>query len=193
MRVVGINGSARKDGNTALLMGKALEALEGAGIETELVQLAGQEVKPCRACWACGGKGNCVHKDDAFFEVFEKMKASDGIVLGSPSYLANVSSRMQAVLERAAVVSDMNPGLLARKAGASISVARRAGALQAVEAMNRFFLVQQMFVVGSSYWSIAYGQLPGEAEGDGEGVATMEALGENMAHLPKSLGRMRLS
>ena len=148
MKVLGINGSARKDSNTAIMIKKAFEELEKAGIETELIQLSGEVIQPCKACWACGGKGNCVHQKDIFREVFEKMKAADGIILGSPVYSANISANMQAFLERAAVVSDMNRGMFRHKAGAAVAAARRGGALNAIDAMNHFFLLQEMFVVG---------------------------------------------
>ena len=186
MKVIGINGSARRDGNTAILLRSVLAALNDEGIETELIQLAGTEIAPCRACWACGGGRGCVQRD-GFAEVFEKMRSADGILLGSPVYLANVSSRMQAFLERAAVVCSMNPGLMKHKAGAAVAAVRRGGALNAVDAMNHFFLTNEMFVVGSTYWNMAYGRLPGEVESDGEGMANMENLGCNMAALLKAL------
>lgn len=187
MKVIGLNGSARADGNTALLLNTVFEELHRAGIETELIQLAGRDLAPCRACWACGGRGGCVQRGDAFPEIFEKMKEADGILLGSPVYSANVSARMQAFLERAAVVCDTNPGLLARKAGAAVAVARRTGALQAVETMNRFFLNHEMFLPGSTYWNVAYGQLPGDARQDVEGLETMRQLGRNFAYLLHAL------
>ena len=115
------------------------------------------------------------------------MKEADGILLGSPVYSANISANMQALLERAAVVSDMNPGLLVHKAGAAVVAARRGGAMNAVDAMNHFFLNHEMFVVGSTYWNMAYGQLPGDVEKDAEGLANMENLGKNMAYLLKAL------
>ena len=98
-----------------------------------MVELAAKVVEPCKACWACGGRGNCIHKNDCFSEVFEKMKEADGILLASPVYSANVSSNMQAVLERAAVICDMNPGLMKHKVGAAVAAVRRAGALQAID------------------------------------------------------------
>lgn len=186
MKVIGINGSARRDGNTAILLRSVLAVLNDEGIETELIQLAGTEIAPCQACWACGGGRGCVQRD-GFAEVFEKMRLADGILLGSPVYLANVSSRMQAFLERAAVVCSMNPGMMRHKAGAAVAAVRRGGALNAVDAMNHFFLTNEMFVVGSTYWNMAYGRLPGEVEGDGEGMANMENLGRNMAALLKAL------
>lgn len=187
MNVIGINSSARKDGNTAILLNKVLEELNKEGIETELIQLAGQVIEPCKACWACGGKANCVHQKDCFGEVFEKMKNADGILLGSPVYSANVSANMQALLERAAVVGDMNPGLFTHKVGAAVAAARRGGALQAVDAMNHFFLNHEMFVAGSTYWNMAYGQMPGDVLKDQEGLETMKNLGQNMVYLLKAL------
>lgn len=187
MKVLAINSSARKDGNTAMLLGRVLEELRKEGIETELIQLAGQMIEPCKACWACGGQGNCVHRKDPFREIFDKMKAADGILLGSPVYSANISANMQALLERAAVVGDMNPGLFTHKVGAAVVAARRGGALSAVDTMNHFFLNHEMFVVGSTYWNMAYGQMPGDVEKDTEGLANMENLGKNMAWLLKGL------
>lgn len=187
MKVVAINGSSRLDGNTAVVEQAVLKELEAEGVETEFVQLANKDIRPCRACFACGGKGTCVGQIDNFAEVFSSMTQADGIVLGSPSYSADMSARMKALLERAAVVADMNPGMFDRKVGASVGVARRAGSLAAMEAMNRFFLNHGMYVVGSTYWSVAYGQLPGDVSDDAEGMETMRNLGQNMAHIIKAL------
>lgn len=189
MKVLAINSSARKDGNTAILINRVFEELNKEGIETEMIQLAGEIIEPCKACWACGGQGNCVHRKDQFREIFDKMKEADGILLGSPVYSANISANMQALLERAAVVCDMNPGLLTHKAGAAVVAARRGGALNAVDAMHHFFLNHEMYVVGSTYWNMAYGQLPGDVEKDAEGLANMENLGKNMAWLLKGWNR----
>ena len=187
MKVLAINSSARIDGNTALLIQAVFEELGKAGIETELIQLAGNVVEPCKACWACAGKGNCVHKNDCFRNVFEKMKAADGILLGSPVYSANVSANMQALLERAAVVADMTPGLFTRKVGAAVSAVRRAGAVQAVDTMNHFFLNHEMYIAGSVYWNMGYGQMPGDVLKDTEGMNNMRNLGQNMAFILKAL------
>ena len=187
MKVLAINSSARKDGNTAILINTVLEELNKAGIETEMIQLAGNVIEPCKACWACGGQGNCVHRKDSFREVFEKMKEADGILLGSPVYSANVSANMQALLERAAVVADMNPGLFTHKGGAAVAAVRRGGAMQAVDTMNHFFLNHEMIVVGSTYWNMGYGQLPGDVQKDEEGLANMRNLGQNMSYLLNTL------
>lgn len=189
MKVLGINSSARKDGNTAILMEKVFEALNKEGIETEMIQLSGKIIEPCKACWACGGKRNCVHKKDQFQNIFEKMTQADGIILGSPVYTANISANLQALLERASVVTDMNrkENLFQHKVGAAITAARRGGALNALDAMNHFFMLQNMFIVGSTYWPMAYGQMPGDVQKDEEGLATMSNLGQNMAYLLISL------
>lgn len=185
MKVLGINGSARKDGNTAIIMNKVFEELNKQGIETELVQFAGQVIEPCKACWACGEQKNCVHRKDIFRETFDKMMEADGILLGSPVYSANISASMQAFLERAAVVCDMNRGSLNNKykVGASVVALRRGGALSAVDAMNHFFMNQEMIIVGSTYWNMVYGQMPGDVLKDEEGLQNMQNLGENMAYV----------
>lgn len=189
MKVLAINSSARKDGNTAILINTVFEELNQAGIETEMVQLSGKIMEPCKACWACGGRKNCVHNKDQFQEIFEKMKEADGILLGSPVYTANISANMQAFLERASVVTDMNrdADLFTHKIGAAVTAARRGGAVNALDAMNHFFLLQNMFVVGSSYWPLAYGQMSGDVREDVEGLDTMRNLGRNMAYLLKAL------
>ena len=187
MKVIGINGSARQDGNTAIIMRMVFAELEAEGIQTELIQLAGQEIHPCRACFACKGKGNCVFRDDAFSGIFAKLCAADGVLLGSPVYTANVTSRMQAFLERAAIVVATNPGLLRHKVGAAVAAVRRAGGMEAVDAMNHFLMSREMVIAGSTYWNMVYGREIGEVNGDAEGVANMHNLGRNMAWLLQRL------
>ena len=183
MKVIGINGSARKDGNTALILRLVFDELESAGIETELIQLADFEIAPCRGCFSCRGKSNCVFQDDGFCSVMEKMIASDGILLGSPVYSADVSAKMKALLERAGVVAAVNPGLLKHKVCAAVAAVRRGGGLAAVDTMNHFFLNKEMLLVGSTYWNMVYGREVGDVLSDAEGVANMKNLGRNMAWL----------
>ena len=189
MKVLAINSSARKNGNTSILIDTVFEELNKEGIETEMIQLAGQVIEPCKACWACGGRENCVHKKDQFQELFEKMKEADGIILGSPVYSANVSSTMQAILERAAVIGDMNQGILKHKVGAAVIASRRGGADNAFDTINHFFLNHEMFVAGSTYWNIGYGRMPQEVKNDTEALENMRNLGQNMAYLLKALKR----
>ncbi|WP_050638186.1 flavodoxin family protein [Candidatus Stoquefichus sp. SB1] len=190
MKVIAMNSSARKDGNTAIAINTIFEELNKEGIETEMIQLANTIINPCIACWACSHRGNCINKKDQFHEIFEKLKTADGIILASPVYSANISANMQAFLERAAVVTDMNRDTndFKYKVGAAICAARRSGAVNTVDAMNHFFLNHEMFVVGSTYWNMVYGQMPGDVQNDEEGLANMKNIGQNMAYLLNILG-----
>ena len=187
MKVLAINGSARKAGNTAILLHTVGDVLKEAGIDVEIVSFAEQIIEPCRACWACSDTGQCAHQEDPFPEIFKKMEKADGILLGSPVYAANVTANMQAFLERAAHIADTNPGFLAHKAGAAVVAARRDGALGALDTMNHFFLTHEMYIAGSLYWNVAYGQLPGDVRYDPEGMATMKSLGHSLVYLLRSL------
>lgn len=183
VKVLAINGSSRKDGNTADMLNLVLAELEKEGFETEHIQLAGSTINPCKACFACAGKGNCVFNGDAFQELYVKMTKADGIILGSPTYSADVSSILKAVIERASVVSDTNPGMFRHKVAGAVAVARRGGAMNTIDTINHFFLNKEMYLTGSTYWNIAYGRLPGDAMKDEEGVANMKNLARNMAWL----------
>lgn len=189
MKVVAINGSAREEGNTNILIRKVLNELENNGIETEIISLAEKKINPCKACFTCGGKNNCTFDNDDFNNIFNKMKDADGIILGSPVYSANISSNMQALLERSAVVIDMNPGLFTHKVGVAIASSRRGGALNTIDTMNHFFLNHEMFVVGSTYWNIGYGQMPGDVKKDEEALSNMKNLGQNMAYLMNKINK----
>ena len=188
MKALAINGSSRKDGNTADMLNVVLAELGKEGYETEHVQLAGSTVNACKACFGCAGRGNCVFGNDIFQELYDKMVKADAIILGSSTYSADVSSTLKAVIERASVVSDTNPGMFRHKVGGAVAVACRAGAMNAIDTINHFFLNKEMFVAGSTYWNIAYGRLPGEAMKDEEAVANMKNLGQNIAWL---LGRLK--
>ncbi len=187
MKVVGISGSSRKDGNTAIIINTIFEELNKAGIETELIQLADIDIQPCRACFACRGRGNCVFKDDGFCDIFSRMVKADGIILGSPVYSADVSSKMKAFLDRGGVVVATNPGMLKHKVGASVAAVRRGGGMTAVDTMNHFMLNKEMIVVGSTYWNMVYGKNIGDVGSDDEGMANMRNLGQNMAWLLKQI------
>lgn len=189
MKVVAINGSPRHHGNTAAMLKVTLAELEAQGIETELIHIGGKSVHGCTGCRQCrslpGHK--CVIEGDFVNDCIEKMVAADGIILGSPTYFADVSTEMKALIDRAGVVSRGQGDLLARKVGAAVIVQRRGGAIHAFDTINHFFLISQMIVVGSSYWNIAFGMNPGDADNDAEGVKTMQTLGQNMAWLLKRI------
>ena len=189
MKVVAFNGSARKDGNTAILLRRVLKVLETEGIETELIQLAGEQIHGCTACGVCFQVKNkqCKIVSDNVNSYIEKMAAADGIILGSPTYFSMMSSEMKALIDRAGFVGRANPDLYKRKVGASVVAVRRAGAIPTLDAMNRFFLISDMIIPGSSYWNLGIGRNRGDVEKDEEGMKTMDELGKNMAWLLKKL------
>lgn len=189
MKVIAFNGSARKDGNTAIMVRSVLHVLEEAGIQTELIQLAERNISGCKACYGCVKKknGKCAVDKDDLNEMLNRMIEADGIILASPTYFADVTSEMKALIDRCGMVSRVNGNLLKRKVGAAIVVARRGGAIHAFDSMNHFFLIGQMIVVGSNYWNMGFGLNIGEVSADQDGLDTMRVLGENMAWLLKRL------
>nr|WP_228130024.1 flavodoxin family protein [Desulfocapsa sulfexigens] len=189
MKVVAFSGSARKNGNTALLLRTALAELEAEGIETELVQLAGTEINGCIACYQCFQKkdGRCAVEKDCINDCLEKMKGADAILLGSPTYFADVSTEMKALMDRCGMVSRANDDMFKRKLGAAVVAARRAGAIHVFDTMNHFFLIGQMIVIGSNYWNIGMGREKEEVAKDEEGMNTMKVLGQNMAWALKQM------
>jgi multimeric flavodoxin WrbA len=190
MKVVAFNGSARKDGNTAILIRRVLDELEPEGIETELVHLAGHDLHGCTGCRKCAKKRDrrCSRDDDMANACIEKMLAADGILLGSPTYFSDVTTEMKALIDRCGFVAKQNGDMFRRKVGAAIVAVRRAGSTHAFDTMNHFFTINQMIVPGSSYWNVGIGLEKGDVEKDEEGLRTMKVLGENMAWLLKKLG-----
>jgi multimeric flavodoxin WrbA len=191
MKVVAFNGSARKDGNTAILIREAFREIEKEGIETEMVQLAGEAIRGCIACGRCFQTKDrrCAIDNDIVNSCIEKMAAADGIILASPTYFTDVSSEMKALIDRSGYVGRANGDLFRRKVGAAIVAVRRAGAMHAFDTINHFFLIGQMIVPGSSYWNIGIGRAKGDVEHDEEGIKTMQTLGQNMAWLLKKLAK----
>jgi multimeric flavodoxin WrbA len=191
MKVVAINGSARKNGNTAKLIEAVFSPLQAAGIETEMLQLAGREIPGCTACFKCfeNKDKRCVLKDGTVNECIEKMLAADGIILASPTYFADLTAQLKALIDRAGMVSRANDDMFRRKVGAAIVAVRRAGAIQTFDSINHFFLIGQMIVPGSNYWNIGIGRNAGEVENDAEGIKTMTVLAENIAWLLKQLAK----
>ena len=189
MKVVAFNGSARRGANTAILLGYVLGELEKEGIETELVELAGAKIHGCRACRKCSVRKDrrCSQANDVGNACIDKMDAADGILLGSPTYVADISPEIKALIDRACMVHGANGGMFRRKVGAAVVAVRRAGAIPAFDAINHFFLITEMIIPGSSYWNIGIGREPGEVEKDEEGIRTMKTLGRNMAWLLKKV------
>jgi multimeric flavodoxin WrbA len=187
MKVVAFNGSARKDGNTAILVNYVLDELKKEGIETELVQLAGKKIRGCAACYKCFDNKDqrCSVKDDVANECIEKMIEAQGMIMASPTYFADVTAEMKALIDRSGLVARANGDMLKRKVGAAVVAVRRAGSIHAFDSINHFFLITQMLVPGSRYWNMGFGLDKGEVEGDKEGLKIMKTLGQNMAWLLK--------
>jgi multimeric flavodoxin WrbA len=182
--VVAFVGSAHRDGNTAALVRHVFAPLEAAGVECELIQLAGKGAHGCTACMKCAETrdGNCAGVRDFISETcIPKALEADGIIIASPVYFADVSSETKALIDRLGYATRQGGNRLARKVGAGVIAVRRAGAIHAFDTINHLFLISEMVVVGSSYWNVGIGRAPGEVEDDAEGVRTMQRLGENMA------------
>ena len=189
MKVVAFNGSPRKKGNTSILIQSVFQELEEEGIHTELVQLAGKKIKGCIACFKCFENQNkrCAVTNDGVNECIEKMIEADGILFGSPTYFSNITAEMKALIDRAGLVSSANGFLFRRKVGAGVVSVRRAGSVFAFDALNHFFLYNQMIVPGSCYWNVGMGLEPGDVEKDEEGLNIMKVLGQNVAWLLKKV------
>ena len=189
MKVVAFNGSGRKDGNTAMLIRRVLSVLEAEGIETELIQLAGEQIRGCNACRTCFSTKNnrCIIEDDNVNAYIQKMVEADGIILGSPVYFSMMSPELKALIDRAGYVALANDYVFKRKVGAAVVAVRRAGAIPTFDAINHFFLISQMIIPASTYWNVGFGRKKGDVAGDEEGMRTMENLGKNMAWLIKKL------
>ena len=189
MKVVAFNGSPRKDGNTQTLLQTVLAEIEQEGIETEIVQLGGCNIRGCIACYKCFENRNrrCAVDKDILNECIGKMESADGILLGSPTYFANMSTEVKALIDRAGLVAKANEDMFRRKVGAAVVAVRRAGAVHTMDSINHFFTIGQMIIPGASYWNIGFGREKGQVSGDEEGMRTMQTLGRNMAWLIKKL------
>ncbi len=189
MKVTAFNGSARKDGNTAILINIALDEIKKEGIETELIQLAGTKIRGCTACYKC--KTNldrrCAVKNDELNDWIVKIEKSDGIIFGSPTYFTNVTSEMSSLINRSGLVARANDDMFKYKAAAAVVAVRRGGAIHTYDSINHYFLANHMIVPGTNYWNIGIGKDPGDVLKDEEGILTMQNLGKNMAWLIKKL------
>ena len=153
------------------------------------MNLGSQSVNGCLACMKCfeNKDGHCVQDKDALNEWVDDLAAADGIVLGTPVYFANISGQIKCFLDRAWMVARANDNMFKRKVGAAVVACRRAGAVTAFHALNAYFGISEMIIVGSTYWNMGYGREKGECLKDGEALQNMANLGKNMAWLIKSI------
>lgn len=173
-----------------MLIDTVLAELKKEGIETEQIQLGGKKIHGCTACMKCFENQNrlCSIDNDTLNAIVNKMLEADGIIIGSPTYFANVSTEVKALIDRAGLVAIANGHMLKRKVGVAVVAVRRAGATDAFDAINKFFLINQMIVPGSVYWNLGLGLGEEEVKNDEEGLNTMKILGENMAWLLRKIG-----
>lgn len=184
MKVLLINGSPRKEGNTCLALKEVAGVLNQYGIDTDIFQLGNGAVRGCIACNACDSTGKCVFADAYFDDLLAKVKAADGYIIGSPTYYAGPNGSLCALLDRLFYSSS---AYLQYKPAAAVAICRRGGASATLDRLNKYFTINEMPVVSSSYWNIAHGCDPGEVLQDAEGMQTMRVLGKNMAHVLLSM------
>lgn len=183
MKVLIINGSPRKEGNTAVALDEVRKTLEAEGIETETVHVGHKDIHGCIACGKCKETGKCVFSD-IVNEVAPKFAEADGLVIGSPVYYASPAGTMLSFLDRLFYSTPFDKTM---KVGAAVAVCRRGGASTTFDVLNKYFTICGMPVASSQYWNSVHGRLPGEAAQDVEGLQTMRTLGRNMAFLVKSI------
>ncbi len=191
MKVLAINGSPRKEGNTFKSLSIVGEKLKEHGIEMEIVQVGSMKFTGCIACNACANAKNetCPAFKDELGEIIQKAKEADGILLGSPVYFAGVNGTMKSFLDRFFKVSGANGNLLSHKVGASIAAVRRSGGIQTVDELNKYIQYSEMIMPGSNYWTVVHGGSPGEVTQDDEGMQILETLGKNMAWIIKVIAQ----
>lgn len=183
MKILAVNGSPRKDGNTAHMLRAVMSVCEESGMQTELYQAGGRQVRGCMACGGCRkNPGRCV-TDDWINELYLKMKDADAILLGSPTYFSDLTPEMKAVMDRCGYVASGEGKSLSRKVGAAVTAVRRAGGIHTLDSMQHFFLINDMIVPGSRYWNMSLAREMGEFEKDAEGMEIMRRLGENIVWL----------
>jgi multimeric flavodoxin WrbA len=185
MKVLLINGSPRENGNTFTALSEVAKTLNAEGIDTEIIHLGKKAVQGCIACGWCGRTGRCTYHDDLYYQVMRSVKDGiDGLIIGSPVYYGGPNGSLCALLDR--VFYSLGPDLQ-YKPGASVVVCRRGGASAAFDRLNKYFTILNMPVVSSQYWNMVYGQIPGQATQDEEGMQTMRTLGRNMAWMIRKL------
>ena len=183
MKVLMINGSPRANGNTAIALDEMVKIFKEEGVEVELVQIGGKDIRGCIACGTCFTKGRCAF-DDIVNELAPKFEAADGLVVASPVYYASANATLIACLDRLFYSTDFDKTM---KVGASVVCARRGGLSATFDELNKYFTISGMPVASSQYWNSIHGREAGEAAGDAEGLQTMRTLARNMTFLMKSI------
>jgi multimeric flavodoxin WrbA len=187
MKVIAINGSPRKDGNTYHALSIVGNELKANGIDFEILHIGHKMIHGCMACGKCAMNKDekCSIETDDVNEFIQQLKMADGIILGSPVYYSGVAGTMKSFLDRCFFVNGSNRNFFHHKIGAAVVAVRRTGGSSALDCLNHYFSISQMIIATSNYWNVIHGSAPGEVNQDGEGVQTMKVLGKNMAWLLK--------
>ncbi len=183
MKVLMINGSPRKEGNTYTALHEMEKIFEKEGIETEILHVGNKDIRGCVACLSCKKTGKCVF-DDMVNEAASKFQASDGLVVASPVYYASANGTLISFLDRLFYSTGFDKTM---KVGASVAAARRGGLSASYDQLNKYFGISGMPIASGQYWNGIHGAAPGEAGQDGEGLQIMRTLARNMAFLMKSI------
>lgn len=183
MKILMINGSPRKNGNTSIALQEMEKIFVEEGIETETIQIGNQDIRGCIACNRCAEQGKCVF-EDAVNEAAPKFEACDGLVVASPVYYASANATLIAFLDRLFYSTHFDKTM---KVGASVVTARRGGLSSTFDELNKYFTISGMPVASSQYWNSIHGRAAGEAQQDLEGLQTMRTLARNMTFLMKSI------
>ena len=186
MKVILLSGSPRKGGNTEQALNICAEAIRAAGVEAEVISLAGKDIRGCKACYACRDKNKCV-MDDGLNEIIEKVKDAEGFIVGAPVYYGTARGDVMNAIQRIACVAGGNGKWLSGKVGGPVIVARRGGHTATLQEMLMHCFICGMVVPGSSYWNMMFGRNPGEINEDEEGVNTIKNFGTNVAEVIKKL------
>lgn len=189
MKVVAINGSPRKGGNTEIMLNAVLEPIKAAGIETKIIQVGGQNIHGCRGCWACQKLLNrkCAFNDDIVNDILEDLFSANAIIWGTPSYYSNMTPELKALIDRAGIVASANGKLFRHKVGAAVIAERRGGGSFIQASIHEMMLMSEMIIPGSTYWNFGFGRDKGEISADAEAMANMKNLGENILMLIQKL------
>ncbi len=183
MKVLLLNGSPHKNGNTSIALDEMKQTFSKEGVETETVIVGNQDIRGCIGCRSCARTGKCVF-NDVVNELAPKFEAADGLVVASPVYFASPNATLIAVLDRLFFSTSFDKSM---KVGASVAVARRSGTTASFDVLNKYFTISGMPIASSRYWNNVYGRAPGEAGQDAEGLQVMRLLAKNMTFLMKSI------
>ena len=183
MKVLIINSSPRKDGNSSLLINEIEKVFKENDIEYEVFLIGNKNIRGCIACNYCSDNGECVFKDDVN-KAGKILKESNGLVLVSPVYYGSPNGTLISFLDRLFYSANYD---LRMKVGTSFSVARRAGATSSVDVLNKYFTISGMPIASGDYWNNAFGAKKGEVLSDEEGLRNVRVVAKRMIFLMKSI------